>query len=197
MSLTLSSGRSMAGSRLLRAPAPTIRRRRSHTASTLPNPGPMQPCTWPAITCDQTRKGCISTSKRYTMPARCRSLSTTFRREQSSNIEAGYARQDRRAAARRRRKDATGDLTRPLLEATANHKTFLLPVRRRRNGGCLQCLGWQRLYLSTANVAPALVRRNAGGLQCRKTGSEADGDSGSPLLPLHMALFREPSPCRC
>ena len=89
-------------------------------------------------------------------------------------------------------KDATGDLTRPLLERTLIGNSFSYLSGEDATAVAYNASGGNGCISVTANVAPA---------QCadmQKACAEGDYERAmaiqDTLLPLHVAMFREPSP---
>ena len=89
-------------------------------------------------------------------------------------------------------KDATGDLTRPILEGLQIDKDFAFLSGEDGTAVSYNAAGGNGCISVTANVAPAM---------CSKMQAACgDGDFAEAariqerLMPLHMALFTEPSP---
>lgn len=89
-------------------------------------------------------------------------------------------------------KDATGDLTRPLLERQRITKSFSYLSGEDATAVAYNASGGNGCISVTANVAPALCAEMQAACSAGNF-SEAMAIQDR-LLPLHMALFREPSP---
>ena len=89
-------------------------------------------------------------------------------------------------------KDATGDLTRPLRERRHIDKPFAFLSGEDATAVAYNASGGNGCISVTANVAPALCARMQ--QACRDGEYEKAMDIQQRLLPLHLALFREPSP---
>lgn len=89
-------------------------------------------------------------------------------------------------------KDATGDLTRPLLERARIRKPFSFLSGEDATAVAYNASGGNGCISVTANVAPGLCAA------MQSACSEGNWDEAMAiqdrLVPLHMALFREPSP---
>ena len=89
-------------------------------------------------------------------------------------------------------KDATGDLTRPLLERARIRKPFSFLSGEDATAVAYNVSGGNGCISVTANVAPGLCAA------MQSACGEGNWDEAMAiqdrLLPLHMALFREPSP---
>ena len=89
-------------------------------------------------------------------------------------------------------KDATGDLTRPLLEARRIKKAFSFLSGEDATAVAYNASGGNGCISVTANVAPALCAEMQ--QACRDGDFAAAMEIQRRLVPLHVALFREPSP---
>ena len=89
-------------------------------------------------------------------------------------------------------KDATGDLTRPLLEARRIAKPFAFLSGEDATAVAYNASGGNGCISVTANIAPALCARMQ--TACRDGDFETAMEIQRRLIPLHVALFREPSP---
>lgn len=89
-------------------------------------------------------------------------------------------------------KDATGDLSRPLCERQLINKSFSFLSGEDATAVAYNASGGVGCISVTANVAPALC----GAMQeaCAAADYRKAMAIQSRLLPLHLALFREPSP---
>jgi len=89
-------------------------------------------------------------------------------------------------------KDATGDLTRPLLESLRIRKPFSFLSGDDATAVAYNASGGNGCISVTANIAPALCAdlQNA----CRAGDFERALELQRRLMPLHAALFAEPSP---
>ena len=89
-------------------------------------------------------------------------------------------------------KDATGDLTRPLLEGIGIRKPFSFLSGDDGTAVAYNASGGSGCISVTANIAPALCAEVQDA--CRDGDYEKALDVQRRLMPLHMALFAEPSP---
>ena len=89
-------------------------------------------------------------------------------------------------------KDATGDLARPLLEAARINKPFSFLSGEDATAVAYNASGGNGCISVTANVAPALCAEMQAA--CGKGDYERAMAIQKKLLPLHVALFKEPSP---
>jgi len=89
-------------------------------------------------------------------------------------------------------KDATGDLTRPIRERLLIDKTFSFLSGDDGTAVAYNAAGGNGCISVTANVAPALCAEMQDA--CRNGDFRAAGAIQQRLMPLHLALFAEPSP---
>lgn len=89
-------------------------------------------------------------------------------------------------------KDATGDLKRPLLEAMLIKKPFSYLSGEDATAVAYNASGGNGCISVTANVAPALCAEMQDA--CSKGDYERAMAIQKKLVPLHIALFQEPSP---
>jgi len=89
-------------------------------------------------------------------------------------------------------KDATGDLNRPILEGLLIDREFSFLSGEDGTAVAYNASGGNGCISVTANVAPALCSEMQSA--CRKGDFNAAGEIQKRLMPLHQALFAEPSP---
>jgi 4-hydroxy-tetrahydrodipicolinate synthase len=89
-------------------------------------------------------------------------------------------------------KDATGDLTRPILERSLIDKEFSFLSGDDGTAVAYNAAGGNGCISVTANVAPSLCYEMQ--TACRNGNFAAAAAIQQRLMPLHMALFTEPSP---
>ncbi len=89
-------------------------------------------------------------------------------------------------------KDATGDLTRPLLERAVISKPFSFLSGEDATAVAYNVSGGNGCISVTANVAPRLCADMQAA--CKAGDYATAAEIQDRLLPLHMALFAEPSP---
>ncbi len=89
-------------------------------------------------------------------------------------------------------KDATGDLTRPILEGLLIDKKFSFLSGDDGTAVAYNAAGGNGCISVTANVAPALCSQMQ--IECRDGNFVAAAGIQKRLMPLHEALFAEPSP---
>jgi 4-hydroxy-tetrahydrodipicolinate synthase len=89
-------------------------------------------------------------------------------------------------------KDATGDLTRPILERLLIDKEFSFLSGEDGTAVAYNAAGGNGCISVTANVAPALCSEMQAA--CGDGNFTAAAEIQERLMPLHMALFAEPSP---
>jgi 4-hydroxy-tetrahydrodipicolinate synthase len=89
-------------------------------------------------------------------------------------------------------KDATGDLNRPILEGLLIDKEFSFLSGDDGTAVAYNAAGGNGCISVTANVAPSLCSEMQAA--CRKSDFRAAGEIQKRLMPLHQALFTEPSP---
>ena len=89
-------------------------------------------------------------------------------------------------------KDATGDLNRPILEGLLIDKEFSFLSGDDGTAVAYNAAGGDGCISVTANVAPLLCSEMQAA--CRKGDFRAAGEIQKRLMPLHQALFAEPSP---
>jgi 4-hydroxy-tetrahydrodipicolinate synthase len=89
-------------------------------------------------------------------------------------------------------KDATGDLNRPILEGLLIDKEFSFLSGEDGTAVAYNASGGNGCISVTANVAPALCSQMQAA--CRNGDFRAAGEIQKRLMPLHQALFAEPSP---
>ena len=89
-------------------------------------------------------------------------------------------------------KDATGDITRPIREGLLIDKEFSYLSGDDGTAVAYNAAGGNGCISVTANVAPALCSQMQ--TACRDGNFAAAAEAQQRLMPLHMALFAEPSP---
>jgi len=89
-------------------------------------------------------------------------------------------------------KDATGDLNRPILEGLLIDTEFSFLSGEDGTAVAYNASGGNGCISVTANVAPSLCSQMQAA--CRKGDFKAAGEIQKRLMPLHQALFTEPSP---
>ena len=89
-------------------------------------------------------------------------------------------------------KDATGDLNRPILERLLIDKKFSFLSGDDGTAVAYNAAGGNGCISVTANVAPSLCSQMQ--TACRDGNFAAAAEIQKRLMPLHMALFTEPSP---
>lgn len=89
-------------------------------------------------------------------------------------------------------KDATGDLNRPILEGLLIEKEFSFLSGEDGTAVAYNASGGNGCISVTANVAPAFCSEMQAA--CRMSDFKAAGEIQKRLMPLHQALFTEPSP---
>ena len=89
-------------------------------------------------------------------------------------------------------KDATGDLNRPILEGLLIDKEFSFLSGDDGTAVAYNAAGGNGCISVTANVAPSLCSEMQAA--CRNGHFKAAGEIQKRLMPLHRALFAEPSP---
>jgi 4-hydroxy-tetrahydrodipicolinate synthase len=89
-------------------------------------------------------------------------------------------------------KDATGDLTRPILERLLITGEFSFLSGEDGSAVSYNAAGGNGCISVTANIAPALCSRMQAA--CAENDYATAADIQQRLMPLHMALFAEPSP---
>jgi 4-hydroxy-tetrahydrodipicolinate synthase len=89
-------------------------------------------------------------------------------------------------------KDATGDLNRPILEGLLIDTEFSFLSGEDGTAVAYNVSGGNGCISVTANVAPSLCSQMQAA--CRKGDFKAAGEIQKRLMPLHQALFTEPSP---
>jgi 4-hydroxy-tetrahydrodipicolinate synthase len=89
-------------------------------------------------------------------------------------------------------KDATGDLNRPILESLLIDKEFSFLSGDDGTAVAYNAAGGNGCISVTANIAPSLCSEMQ--TACRKGQFKAAGEIQRRLMPLHQALFAEPSP---
>ncbi len=89
-------------------------------------------------------------------------------------------------------KDATGDLTRPILERLLIDTEFSFLSGDDGTAVAYNAAGGNGCISVTANVAPSLCSQMQ--TACRDGNFAAAAEIQKRLMPLHMALFAEPSP---
>jgi 4-hydroxy-tetrahydrodipicolinate synthase len=89
-------------------------------------------------------------------------------------------------------KDATGDLTRPIREQLLIDSEFSFLSGEDGTAVAYNAAGGNGCISVTANVAPSLCSEMQ--KACRDSNFAAAAEIQKRLMPLHMALFIEPSP---